>query len=44
MQPISPANQNQNQNQNQFFFRVDVETLKQLWATIGDDANQIKSN
>ena len=31
----------QNQNQNQFYFRVDVETLKQLWATI---ANQIKSN
>jgi hypothetical protein len=26
----------QNQNQNQFYFRVDVKTLKQLWATIGD--------
>jgi len=25
-----------NQNQNQFYFRVDVETLKQVWATIGD--------
>jgi hypothetical protein len=28
--------QPQNQNQNQFYFRVDVKTLKQLWATIGD--------
>jgi hypothetical protein len=24
------------QNQNQFYFRVDVKTLKQLWAAIGD--------
>jgi hypothetical protein len=30
----------QNQNQNQFYFRVDVKTLKQLWAK----TKQIKSN
>ena len=40
-------NQNQNQNQNQFYFRVDVKTLKQLWATIGDSpkkSSQVKSS
>ena len=35
MKPAHRGVQNQNQNQNQFYFRVDVKTLKQLWATIG---------
>jgi hypothetical protein len=35
--------QNQNQNQNQFYFRVDVKTLKQLWATIQFNSIQFNS-
>jgi hypothetical protein len=36
--------QNQNQNQNQFYFRADVKTLKQHWATIGDRRLQAETN
>jgi len=30
------------QNQSQFYFRADVETLKQLWATICDRLLRIR--